>query len=823
MTFLNSSILIGLAFASVPVILHFLMKQKPKRLLFPALQLIVQRKRQSVRRMRLKHFWLLLLRVLVLIIIVLAIARPSLPPANYRLSGMEIGILCAVCVIGIGSYLFFLHRLRQELQPKFQQEERQSKLRNMTTVSTLLAIAAFVGFPYQQRISGELTNPRPVQDINLPVAGIMLFDTSLSMSYLQEGKTALDQARDIAKKHLQSLPVGSRIAIADSSNDNPILFQSTMLSAQSRLDSLEVQTVSLPLDERLQLALKSHEDDRTRTLSDQSNVQTDARKDRYIRRVYVFTDLAKSAWKTRTSDLLKGQIQDATGTNLYLVDVGQEDPQNIAITDVELSRERIPVGGDLIVSTTLSATGKDVPEQTVELRLQNSQNQSSKVGQISSPIDAGIPVQLSFSPLSDLQNRSLHGEVRLATSDPLAFDNVRYFSAEVIPAPKVLVVGPEYDDVNEWILALAPHDGLDAGKNKFVPEYVPIGQLKDQQLSEYTAVTLINCPGRSLSDDLWFQIGKYVENGGGLIVILGDTDLKLNPSYYNRARAQVFLPASLDVYQSKNLRTGWRMSIDKRSHPMFWKFRQYENFGTFSTMENLVRIDRFWKVDPAEGSNVLATYTNEERSPALVERTYGRGRTVMLTTDASNPETRDGWSTLASLNTSTMFLMFVQQVTEYVSRFTDVEHNYLAGQIPVVPLEPKDRDRTIFLREPGLTQSRSTLAAAAPSIVLKPTSEVGHYDLYEQGSRVSLRGFSVNPASSESDLTRLTDSELDERFGEEKYEVARNIEELKDNINAADIGQEVFPMLLMLVVVIFIGEHIVANRFYSNQDQTADL
>ncbi len=822
MFFLNSPILIGLALTSIPIILHFLLKQKPKKLLFPALQLIQQRRKQSMRRMRLKHFWLMLLRILVLALLILAIARPSLPPANYKLSAFELIVLLAVCITGIASYFFLLHRLKKQSSAKHLLDEKQSKLRNASTVVTLFAIVGLVGCPYQSRISAELINPRPIQDIDLPVAGVMLFDSSLSMSYLQEGKTALDQARNIAKEHLQTLPPGSRIAIADTANDNPILFQSTILSAQNRIENLEIQQVSRPIDERLQIAIKAQEDDRSRTMSDQTNVQTDARKDRYLRRIYVFTDLAKTAWKSRDSELLKSKIKEAAGTHLYLVDVGQENPINAAITDIQLSRERIPVGGDLIVSATFLSTGSDLAEQPVDLRLQNSQNKASKVGQLKIQLDSGVAAQSSFAPLNELKNRSLHGEVRLATSDPLAFDNVRYFSAEVIPAPKVLVVGPDKNAVNEWMIALAPHEDLNAGRNKFLPEYLHIGKLKDADLSDYTAISLINCPGSAINDDLWFQLGKYVENGGGLIIVLGASDTKLNPAAYNRARAQVFLPAQLDVWNALNNNKDWRFSIDKRNHSMFWKFRQLENYGSFSTIENMVRVKRFWIVEPAEEANVLATFTDEDRSPAIIERTYGRGRTIMLTTGTNLPDDRDArWSNIASpIVSDWVFLAFVDQMTEYVSRFTDSQHNYAAGQIPVVPLEPKNTDRTIFIREPGLKQARKALAAYEPTLVLEPVDEIGHYDLYEQSSRELLRGFSVNPPSTESDLTRFTEEELNERLGEEQYQLASDIDELKDEINAADIGQEIFPMLLMLVVVVFIGEHIVANRFYAGNEQT---
>lgn len=816
MTFLNFSILAGLGFAAVPILLHLLMRQKPKKLLFPALRLIEQRRRQSVRRLRMKHFWLLLLRILVFGVIVTAIARPSLPPANYRLTGFEVAILITTLLMGGSVYWGSLFQLRRAPQPKHRLEERQARLRNWITAGTIAAVLLFVGFPYQRRISGELSDPRPVVDVNLPVAGVMLFDTSLSMSYLQEGQTALERAREIAQEHLQTLPAGSPVAIVENSNDHPILFQSTMLTAQSQLDNLEISPVAMPLDQRLMRALKAQQEDRTRTLSDQSSVQTDARKDRYIRRIYLFTDLSASAWQKDESTVLKTLIEETAGVNFYVVDVGQPEPTNLAITDVQLSRERIPMGGDLIVTATLVAQGMDVATQTVELRTLNSQGQPVKKGQLISPLDADLPVQLTFQPLSDVTNSSIKGEVRLATSDPLAFDNIRYFSAEVIPPPKVLVVGPEYDDVTEWIEALAPFETLDAGQNRFVPEYLPYARFKDQRLSDYTAITLINL--RGLPDAQWYQLGKYVENGGGLVIVLGDTDSQIKAAEYNRPQAQVFLPGRLDAWTP--LSNG-RISLDERHHPLFWKFRQYENFGTFSTIENLVRVKRHWIVEPAEGANVIATYNDRDRSPAILERAYGRGRVIMLTTDASNPEpgTRDAWNTLADpLVTDWVFLAFVEQMIEYASRFTDMQHNFIIGQTPVLPVEPQNSERSLLLRQPGLKQTRLALNANATSVVIDDLNQLGHYELFESSSRIPLQGFSLNPPASESDLTRLSTEDLDQRFGEDNYKVSRGIEELKDEIDAADIGQEIFPMLLMLVVVMFVGEHLVANRFYQQNE-----
>ncbi len=82
-------LLYGLLLVAIPVILHLLMRAKPKKLLFPALRLIQNRKKTNTRRMRLRHFWLLLLRMAVIALLAFAIARPSVPPADYSLHGED--------------------------------------------------------------------------------------------------------------------------------------------------------------------------------------------------------------------------------------------------------------------------------------------------------------------------------------------------------------------------------------------------------------------------------------------------------------------------------------------------------------------------------------------------------------------------------------------------------------------------------------------------------------------------------------------------------------------------------------------------------------
>ncbi|HEX9703950.1 MAG TPA: VWA domain-containing protein [Gemmatimonadales bacterium] len=79
MIFLQPLLLLGLAAAAVPALLHLLERRDPPELDFPPLRYLTEAERRSARRMRLRHLLLLLLRTAVIVVIVLAAARPLVP------------------------------------------------------------------------------------------------------------------------------------------------------------------------------------------------------------------------------------------------------------------------------------------------------------------------------------------------------------------------------------------------------------------------------------------------------------------------------------------------------------------------------------------------------------------------------------------------------------------------------------------------------------------------------------------------------------------------------------------------------------------------
>src|SRR5438552_8712054 len=84
MTFIHPLLLGGLLLVGIPVLIHLIMRQKPKHLLFPALRFLLQKQQSNRRRLQLRHLILLALRMLLIAAICLALARPRV--LNERLN-----------------------------------------------------------------------------------------------------------------------------------------------------------------------------------------------------------------------------------------------------------------------------------------------------------------------------------------------------------------------------------------------------------------------------------------------------------------------------------------------------------------------------------------------------------------------------------------------------------------------------------------------------------------------------------------------------------------------------------------------------------------
>ncbi|MDX1419486.1 MAG: BatA and WFA domain-containing protein [Rubricoccaceae bacterium] len=81
MAFLNPLVLLGLAAAAIPLIIHLFNFRRPKRVDFSSLAFLRELEKRTMRRVRIRQWLLLALRTLAIVCLVLAFARPTLVSA----------------------------------------------------------------------------------------------------------------------------------------------------------------------------------------------------------------------------------------------------------------------------------------------------------------------------------------------------------------------------------------------------------------------------------------------------------------------------------------------------------------------------------------------------------------------------------------------------------------------------------------------------------------------------------------------------------------------------------------------------------------------
>src|SRR6185436_11159209 len=111
-------------------------------------------------------------------------------------------------------------------------------------------------------------------------------------------------------------------------------------AAELRVQRLELSPAVRPLAEAL--------NDAVRWLG--------TKKD-YRGEIYVFTDLAAEAWPQESLAAFGKSLEQMTGVNVYLIDVGATEPKDMGLGGLKLSSERVEPGGLLQLNTEVFSTG----------------------------------------------------------------------------------------------------------------------------------------------------------------------------------------------------------------------------------------------------------------------------------------------------------------------------------------------------------------------------------------------------------------------------------------------------------------------------------
>ena len=202
---------------------------------------------------------------------------------------------------------------------------------------------------------------------------------------------------------------------------------------------------------------------------------------------------------------------------------------------------------------------------------------------------------------------------------------------------------------------------------------------------------------------------------------------------------------------------------------------------------------------------VLARWDDEQQSPALISKQFGKGRVFLWTVTAD----RD-WS---DWPTETSFVLAMRQSAEGVASQLLRWENLTSGQTLVWPFEVGLAPLVVNVTPPAVDEPLAvpveTVDQQPPSVQFASTDQPGHYRVQWEGAGgvAKERWFALSPDMREADLTRLSVEELKGSLGLLEPRVERIQGETLD---IASAGTEFWRPLIKLLLLLLVGETFLA-------------
>ena len=616
---------------------------------------------------------------------------------------------------------------------------------------------------------------RPFLDTTEGVEGgsardvVLLLDVSASLGFGERWEAALDSARAV----LDGLGEGDRVAVAsfDEQARERLPLTLDLEAARVALEGLSPSDLGTRIEAGLQLA--------GRILAEPEG---------RVREVALISDFQRTGWEDG------GRVRLPDGVSLRAASVAG-DAEGTAAANVALAEAalRTADGGRVRLVARLANMG-ETPVDALPVSLEVGGRTVATIPVDMPPRGTGTVV---FEDLALPEGRS---RARLTIpGDGLEVDDVFRFVAASEAGLRTLILetnrGQDRSLFLERALGIgeaprieasrAPASGIDAGGLSSVDFVV----LNDGDLAD---------AGRA------GRLRDWVSAGGGLLIVLGPGTQMDRWS----AAGQGLLGAEpgplVDVGE------GRRLSWLDYDHAVFELFSAPRS-GDFSG----ARFVRFWQVEPAEGTAVLARFDSGE--PALLEHVVGEGRVLVWTSTLDR-----FWNDLAL---QPVFLPFVQRLALHATGYREPERWIVAGGVLELGslVEAGDGgldggDGEWVLVDPAGDRHQLEIAEG-PTWIDFP--ETGFYQVEARDDAVQAVTVAVNPPIAESDLAPVATERVVEAAGGASPAGATG--EDGSTVDGEEVPRraELWWLLLALAALVLGVESVLANRWTRRRPASA--
>jgi len=617
---------------------------------------------------------------------------------------------------------------------------------------------------------------------------IILIDDSLSMGYMEEGRSAFDRARMLAEELLRMLRPKDRVTLVLASQpETPLLREveavdldeiAKLLSGQRLSDSFVAWEATFSkLDELLASGTYP------------------------IREVSVITDLRRAGWDSDLSKL--GNRWAGERVRLRLFDVGTPHTENVTLVDLEQSERLALVGNPVRWNAMIrNSTGRDVPEGEANF-LVDGKPTLVRLPAILAGETASVPLLATF------QEAGLHHVSLQLAGDALPADNARSRVIQVAETLNAVLVDgePSSEPLGGEVDFLALALSLSASdEDTFRIEIANDSQWDWLSTSRPNLIALANVT--SLTPDQAKQLKRLVESGVGLMIFPGD---QLDLDNYNQLlfnEPTSLLPAALETAEDQEI--AGLLLEDQDASPL-------EALGQLNpAVLARVKIRKFLRLNlassPPPGVRVLARWNDAQGSPAAVEKTVGRGRVILWTVAADK-----SWS---DWPTDPSYVLAMREACKGIARSDSSVHTLTAGESIRRQVSTTHEITEPTVEAPGAVHplplsteiTNDEQGKPVKTLIHHDTRLAGLYKLHWRDAQSAGPGddlYAVNPDARESDLARITSADLRNLWGALQPQVIER--SLDPDMPVAVEGQEIWRNLAVCLFGLLITEACLAT------------
>lgn len=466
--------------------------------------------------------------------------------------------------------------------------------------------------------------------------------------------------------------------------------------------------------------------------------------------LHIFTDLQQSGLDWFDMQPVPSE------TEVHINDLGQSVVNNLAVVAIN-AKTLVRPGDPVEVACTISNEAVfAIEEQNVVLKLHQGKRVVTEKKQVK--LESGALTAIDFS-LDRLQAGLWEGTVELENVvDDLAFDNTRHVAVMVAEQTPVLIVDGRPSEASivsgsyflESAVRLAV-PGEEFAGSPYAPKVVAFDDASTPlpNLKKWPIVVLADVP--KLNTRHIGQLSEYVRNGGNLLVFSGD---QVVPDSYSALEVAGVLPGTFTAAET-SYDLPWRLDTWDKDHPVMQPFDDPQHGDV-----RRLAFRGIIPIKPSADSIVVASFRGGQ--PALVERSCGKGRTLLFASSCDRQWT--DWPR------SRLYVPMLHQMLGYLTGLAE------GGPIRQTMIE------NVAETESGIYQRDR------------------YWDV-------------VNPGPRESEVDRTTVSDFANRFG---LQVAEN-EETSSIRTTESAGveireSEIWPVFLLALIAILGLESLLANR-----------